>query len=66
MYMFSQWFIFLPFLHGCIGFRVSFAVPYSCMLFSICVARAEAGLLVLMYLICSLCLNVMGLPDCPT
>jgi len=66
MYMFSQWFIFLLFLHGCINFRVSFAVPYSCLLFSICVAYADAGLLVLMYLICSLYLIVMGLPDCPT
>jgi hypothetical protein len=66
MYRFSQWLIFLLFLHGCINFRVSFAVPYSCLLFSICVAYAEAGLLVLMYLIYSLCLIVMGLPDCPT
>jgi hypothetical protein len=65
MYVFSQWFIFLLFLHGCISFRVLFDVPYSCLLFSICVAYAEAGLLVLMYLICSLCLIVTGLPDCP-
>jgi len=64
--MFSQWFIFLLFLHGCISFRVSFPVPYSCLLFSICVAYADAGLLVLMYLICPLCLIVMGLPDRPT
>jgi hypothetical protein len=60
MNMFSQWFILLLFLHGCISFRESFAVPYSCLLFSIRVAYAEAGLLVLMYLICSLCLIVMG------
>ena len=60
MYMFSQWFIFLLFLHGCISFRVSFAVPYSCLLFSICVAYAEAGLLVLMYLICSLWGNTVA------
>jgi hypothetical protein len=66
MYVFSQWFIFLLFLHGCISFRVSFAVPYSCLLFSICVAYADARLLVLMYLICSLCLIVTGLPDCTT
>jgi hypothetical protein len=26
MYRFSQWFIFLLFLHGCISFRVLFAV----------------------------------------
>jgi hypothetical protein len=50
MYMFSQWLIFLLFLLGCISFRVSLAVPYSCLLCSICVAYAEAGLLVLMYL----------------
>ena len=66
MYMFSQWFIFLLFLHGCISFRVSFAIPYSSRLLSIFVAYAEAGLLVLMYLICSLCLIVMGLPDWAT
>jgi hypothetical protein len=66
MYMFSQWFIFLLFLHACTSFRVSLAVPFSCLLFSICVAYAETGLLVLMYLICSLCLVVMCLPDCPT
>ena len=46
MYMFSQWFIFIHFLHGCISFSVLFAVPYSCLLFSMCVAHAEAGLLV--------------------
>jgi hypothetical protein len=66
MHRFSLWFIFLFFLHGYISFRVSFAVPYSCLLFSICVAYVKDGLLVLMYLICSLCLTVMGLPDCPT
>jgi len=60
MYMFSQWFNFLLSLHGCISFRVSFAVPYSCLLFSICVAYAEAGLLVLMYLICSLWGNTVA------
>jgi hypothetical protein len=65
MYMFSQWFIFLLFLHGCINFRVSLAVPYSCLLFSICVAYSEARLLVLMYLIRSLCL-VMCLPEVRT
>ena len=39
-------------------FNVSCAVPYSCLLFSVCVAYAETGLLVLMYRICSLVLNV--------
>jgi hypothetical protein len=65
MYKFSQ-FIFCPFLHGCISFRVFFAVPYSCLLFKICAAYAEVVLLDLMCRICSLCLVVMGLPDCPT
>jgi hypothetical protein len=48
MYIDSQWFNFVLFLHGYISFSVSFAVPYSCLLFSMCVAYAEAGLLVLM------------------
>jgi hypothetical protein len=34
--------------------------------YSVCVAYAETGLLVLIYLIRSLCLVVMCLPDCPT
>jgi len=54
------------FLHGCISFSVSFAVPYSCLLFRMCVAYAEAGLLVLMQRIYSLCLIVIGLHDSPT
>jgi len=65
-YIFSQWFIFIIFLHGCVSFSVSFAFPYSCLLFSMCVAYVKAGLLVLMYRICSLHLFAMGLPDCPT
>jgi len=48
MYKFSQLFIFCPFLHGCISFRVFSAVPYSCLLFKICVAYAEVVLLDLM------------------
>jgi hypothetical protein len=40
-YIFSQWFIFILFLHGWISFSVSFAVPYSCLLFSMCVAHSE-------------------------
>ena len=59
MYIFPQWFIFVIFLHGWISFSVSFAVPYSCLLFSMCVAYAETGLLVLMYRICSLCLWIL-------
>ena len=45
--------------------NVSFAVPYSCLLFSICVAYAEAGLLVLMQCAHSFCLTVIDLPDYP-
>jgi hypothetical protein len=41
-------FIFCPFLHGCISLRVLSAVPYSCLLFSICAAYADVELLVLM------------------
>jgi hypothetical protein len=66
MYMDSQWLNFVLFLHDCISFSVSFAVPYSCLLFRMCVAYAEAGLLVLMQRICSLCLIVIGLHDSPT
>jgi len=48
MYTFSKLFIFCPFLHGCISFRVFSAVPYSCLLFKICVAYTEVVLLDLM------------------
>jgi cell division protein FtsX len=49
MYRFSQWFILLPFLHGFISLSVSSAVPYSCLLSSICPAYADVALLFLMY-----------------
>jgi hypothetical protein len=62
MYMDSQWFIFVLFVHSCISFSVSFAAPYSCLLFNTCVAYAETELLVLMQRMCSLCLIVIGLP----
>jgi hypothetical protein len=38
MYMDSQRFIFVLFLHGCISFSVSLAAAYSCLLFNVCVA----------------------------
>jgi hypothetical protein len=62
----SQQLILLPFWHGLSNSRVCSAVPYSCLLFSMCRAYAEIGLLVLMYLVCSLYLMVINLPDCPT
>jgi hypothetical protein len=49
MYRDFQQFIFVPLLHGFDNSRVSSAVPYSCLLFSMCNAYAEIGLLVLMY-----------------
>ena len=47
---------FFPLLHGINNSSVSAAVLYLCLLFSICNAYAEIGLLVLMYYVCSLCL----------
>jgi putative component of membrane protein insertase Oxa1/YidC/SpoIIIJ protein YidD len=44
----SQQFILIPLLHGFNNSSVSSAVPYSCLLFSMCSAYAEIGLLVLM------------------
>jgi len=57
---------FVPLLHGFNNSRVSSAVPYSYLLFSMCNAHAEIGLLVLMYHVCSLCLVTIDLPGCPT
>src|SRR5215475_16031781 len=53
-------------MHGLISLSVLSAVPYSCLLFKICTAYADAGWLLLMYRICSLCLVAIGQPDCPT
>jgi len=50
----SQQLIFLPLLHGFNNSSVSSAVPYSCLLFSMCNAYAEIGLLVLTYRVCVL------------
>jgi len=57
---------FSPLLHGFNNSGVSSAVPYLCLLFSICNAYAEIGLLVLMYHVFSLCLITIDLADCPT
>ena len=66
MYRASQPLIFVPLLHGFSNSRVSSAVPYWCLLFSMCNAYAEIGLLVLIYRVCSLCLVAFDAPDCPT
>jgi hypothetical protein len=42
-------FIIVPLLHGFNNYSVSAAVPYSWLLFSMCNAYAEIGLLVLVY-----------------
>jgi hypothetical protein len=55
----------VPFRHAISSCSVSAAVPYSCLFCKICVAYAEVELLVLMYLICSLYLTFIALPDCP-
>jgi len=40
--------------------------PYSCLLFKICIAYADIGLFVLMYLVCSQCHIHIDLPVRPT
>ena len=62
----SQQFILVPLLHGFTNSSVSSAVPFSCLLFSMCSAYAKIGLLVLMYRVCSLYLVAIDRPDCPT
>jgi hypothetical protein len=59
-------FIFVPLLHGFNNSSVSSAVPYSYLLFSMCNAYTEIGLLFLMYRVCSLCIVAIAFPDCPT
>jgi predicted RND superfamily exporter protein len=66
MWRASQQFILVPLLQAFNNSSVSSAVPYLCLLFSTFNAYAEIGLLVLMYRVCSLCLVVIYLPDCPT
>jgi hypothetical protein len=56
----------LPYCMVFQNFKVSSAVPYSCLLFSICNAYAEIGLIFLMYRLFSLCLAAIDVPDCPT
>ena len=48
MYKVSQQFIRVPLLHGFSSSNVSAEVPYSCLLFNICRAFVDVGLLVRM------------------
>ena len=41
-------------------------VSYSCLFSKMCVAYADFGLFVLIYLMCSLHLTFIALPHCPT
>jgi len=66
IYRVSQQSICFPFWHFLISFKVSSFVPYSCLLFKMCAAYAEVGLFDLIYLMCSLNLMPVALPDCPT
>jgi len=45
---------------------VSPFVPYSCLLSKICAAYTEVELVDLIYLMCSLNLKPIALPNCPT
>ena len=56
---------FFPLLHGFNNSNFSSAVPYSWLLFSMCNAYAEIGLLVFMYRVYFLYLVAIDLPDCP-
>jgi len=66
IYKASQQFICLPFEHVLSSCDVSTIGPYSCLFCRICNAKADCGLLVLIYLTCSLCLMFIDLTDCPT
>ena len=56
----------MPLVQGFNIFIVSSAGPNSCVLSNVSVAYGDVGLLLCMYPMCSLCLIVIGLPDCPT
>ena len=58
IYKDSPQFISFPFWHGCSSCKVCSGLPYSCWLLRICIAYADRGLLVFMYLMCSLCRTV--------
>jgi len=62
----SQQFIWPPFVHVFNSCSFSSFGPNSCLFCSMWVAYADCGLFVLIYLMCSLYLVLMALPDCPT
>jgi hypothetical protein len=55
----------VPFWHACNNCSVLSLVPYSCLFSKICVAFADFGLFVLIYLIRSSYLTFIALTDCP-
>jgi hypothetical protein len=55
-----------PLRHGLSNCSVFSFVPYSCLFSRICAAYTNAELLDLIYLMCSLNLMLIVLPDCPT
>ena len=55
-----------PLRHGFSSCSVFSLGPYSCLFSRICAAYADVELLDLIYLICSLNLVPIALPDCPT
>ena len=61
IYIASKLFMCLPFVHDFTNCIVSSWGPYSCLLFSICKAYADWGLLVFIYLMCSLYLILIVL-----
>ena len=65
IYMASQLFMCLPFVHVLTNCMVSSWGAYSCLLFNICKAYTDWGLLVLIYLMFSLYLILIVLPVCP-
>jgi hypothetical protein len=65
-YRASQQSMCFPLWHGLSKCSVFSFVPYLCLFSRICAAYAEVELLDLIYLICSLNLKPIALPDCPT
>jgi hypothetical protein len=55
-----------PFRHVLSSCNVFSFVPYSCLFSKICVTYPDAKLFDLVYLMCSLNLTPIPLPDCPT
>ena len=66
IYFCSQQFIWLPLLHCLSSFNVVSAVPNSCLFCIIWFAYADCGLQFFIWLMCSLYLICISLPDCPT